>query len=1028
MAEALTDVLRYICRLANDERSNEQSDGDLLQQFVAKRDEGAFARILQRHGPLVFGVCRQLSCDAHDAEDAFQATFLVLARKAMSIHKQSSLAAWLCRVAVNIARTARTSASQRRKHERQAFRMSQSSPIKEAPVRDWQPLLHEEVDRLPEKYRLPVVLCYLKGNTHDEAARQLGWPLGSVKGRLARARDLLRTRLARRGLTLSGGGLAAALTQSTAMSQVPPALLGHTLRVALSFAASKAIPAGAISGQALALAKGALQTVSTTKLVSMLVVTFVIGAVCFAAALGPDTGGDAKLDGPPAAKGDLPEKKGAPVEDDMKQLQGTWRLVAMEQGGKAVDPENFGQSTRWTFSGTKGSWRSGLRGLNGNIAIDPAKNPKRIDVNRQNGLMLHGLYELKGDTLRLFLVSPEEERPKEFKIREGAQQIFVESPGHANLGGQAIHTYQRVMREDGQVIQVTLGSVRPEYRLGEAVDLTLTIKNNGKEEFSYLKDKLRELNGFQITGPDGKEVKYKDVPAEFGGPATFVTVKPGEAVTIKDILRHINLGINISKVPGGEAYLRHMYYPMEALGVYRLRMRVGEASSNELKVKIVGKVVERQETAALKEARERLENTVKEDLKKLEGTWHMVGCEEGGKVFTPEKVNPNDFLTLSGTKFYFKSDQRRLKGDFTIDPSKNPKWMDQIAVGGKPVFKGIYEFEGEKLLVFFGAPEGERPNQFKTKAGEKTWLRTYERVKASGHTREVGGVALSADGKHVLTGSSNAILWTADPARPLRTFQGHTHWVVSVALSADGKHVATGSHDQTAILWDAATGRILQTFEDHTAEVSGVALSADGKRLLTGSWDDTAILWDTATGKKLQTFRGHRGIVTSVALSADGTKVVTTSTDKTAILWDTATGNKLQTFQGHASVVFSVALSSDTKHVVTGSEDRTAILWEASTGKPLQTFQGHAADVHSVALSADGKQVLTGSRDKTAILWESASGKKLQTFQGHDGELSSVALSADGKLVVTGSYDNTAILWDAATGKKLQTFSRHTKS
>src|SRR5262249_20975686 len=146
--------------------------------------------------------------DAHHAEDAFQATFLVLARKAVSINKQASLAAWLHRVAVNIARTAKTSAAQRRRHERQAVLMAQSSPVEEAPIDDWRPLLHEEVDRLPEKYRLPVVLCYLKGNTQEEAARQLGWPLGSVKGRLARARDLLRTRLARRGLTLSGGGLA----------------------------------------------------------------------------------------------------------------------------------------------------------------------------------------------------------------------------------------------------------------------------------------------------------------------------------------------------------------------------------------------------------------------------------------------------------------------------------------------------------------------------------------------------------------------------------------------------------------------------------------------------------------------------------------------------------------------------------------------------------------------------------------------------------------------------------------------------
>src|SRR5262249_45040927 len=161
------------------------------------RDEEAFAGLLRRHGPLVFGVCRQVLGDAHDAEDAFQATFLVLARKAATVARQDSLAAWLHRVALNVARTARTAAARRRAPERETALRTRPGPGDEVAPGDWQPLLHEEVDRLPEKYRVPVVLCYLEGRTHEEAARQLGWPLGSVKGRLARARDLLRARLTR---------------------------------------------------------------------------------------------------------------------------------------------------------------------------------------------------------------------------------------------------------------------------------------------------------------------------------------------------------------------------------------------------------------------------------------------------------------------------------------------------------------------------------------------------------------------------------------------------------------------------------------------------------------------------------------------------------------------------------------------------------------------------------------------------------------------------------------------------------------
>jgi len=163
---ALADVLRYIHCLASD-LFVDASDGKLLEQFITQRDELAFAALLQRHGPLVFGVCRQVLGNPHDAEDAFQATFLVLARKATLIRKREALAAWLHRVALNIARTAKSSTTQRRFHERQAVPMSQRSPVDEVAMRDWQPLIHEEVDRLPEKYRVGVVLCYLEGKTHE---------------------------------------------------------------------------------------------------------------------------------------------------------------------------------------------------------------------------------------------------------------------------------------------------------------------------------------------------------------------------------------------------------------------------------------------------------------------------------------------------------------------------------------------------------------------------------------------------------------------------------------------------------------------------------------------------------------------------------------------------------------------------------------------------------------------------------------------------------------------------------------------
>jgi WD40 repeat protein len=296
-----------------------------------------------------------------------------------------------------------------------------------------------------------------------------------------------------------------------------------------------------------------------------------------------------------------------------------------------------------------------------------------------------------------------------------------------------------------------------------------------------------------------------------------------------------------------------------------------------------------------------------------------------------------------------------------------------------------------------------------------------------GHTEPVSSVALSGDGKRVLTGSEDntAILWDTETGKPVQTFTGHAGAVRSVALSGDRKRVLTGSDDNKAILWDATTAKPIQTLAEHTLPVCSVALSGDGNRVLTGSIDGKAILWDTDTAQIIQTFQGHSGALVSVALSADGKRVLTGSSDKTAILWDTGSGEPVQTFKEHADTVNSVAISGDGKRVLTGSEDKTAILWDTETAKPVKTFEGHTNSVESVAISGDGKRVLTGSGDGTAILWDTETAKPVRTLIGGAGSAESVALSGDGKRALTGCWDNRAILWDTETAKPIQAFKGH---
>ena len=217
----------------------ELSDEDLLNQYLKGTEadsQQAFRELVVRHGPMVLGICRHVLNQAQDAEDAFQATFLVLARKGATIRDHRFLSGWLHEVAYRIAVKLRTSTARRRILERQGMAMLPSAiePDDQGERAAWnelRPVLHEEVDRLPEKYRIPVILSYLEGRTNEEVAELLRWPVGTVKGRLSRARELLRSRLSRRGLALSAAFLMTTLSRGRVFAEVIPSdLVQRTVR------------------------------------------------------------------------------------------------------------------------------------------------------------------------------------------------------------------------------------------------------------------------------------------------------------------------------------------------------------------------------------------------------------------------------------------------------------------------------------------------------------------------------------------------------------------------------------------------------------------------------------------------------------------------------------------------------------------------------------------------------------------------------------------------------------------------------
>jgi RNA polymerase sigma factor (sigma-70 family) len=244
----------------------EQTDAQLLQRFVSRQDEAAFAALVKRHGPMVLAVCRRVLHDAHDADDAFQATFLVLVRKAATLAQPDLLANWLYGVAYRVAVKARANAARRIEYERRTPPMPLVDPMLDVAGRELRSVLDAEMSHLPEKYRAPLVLCYLEGKTNEEAARQLGWPTGSISGRLARARELLRKRLVRRGLALSTGFFAMLLSKSSAAAAVPESLLDCTVRGAVFFTHATPAAASAVSPSVSALAEEILEAMRLSTL------------------------------------------------------------------------------------------------------------------------------------------------------------------------------------------------------------------------------------------------------------------------------------------------------------------------------------------------------------------------------------------------------------------------------------------------------------------------------------------------------------------------------------------------------------------------------------------------------------------------------------------------------------------------------------------------------------------------------------------------------------------------------------------
>lgn len=427
MPTTMNTVIQYIRRIAAACEPGDAPDRDLLARFAQGRDEEAFAALMRRHGPMVLSVCARVLSQAQDAEDAFQATFLVLARKAGSLERPALLANWLYGVAYRISLKARTEAAHCRAKETTVSDVAAMEPASECAWTDVRCVLDDEIARLPEKYRVPFVLCHLEGKTNDEAAALLGRPKGTILSRLAVARERLRCRLTRRGVTLSAAALATILSGASAEAVAPVRQIA-TRKAAMMVAAGQSV-AGVVSARVASLMEGALRAMWFTKLKTTTAVLFVLGALAATGlayqALDAENPGDT-----PRLLAQVTTK----AKTDSDKLQGTWRIVDMVTNGKPNTKNSPAEEADVVFTGDKmtlAAQPSGKTFLEFTIKLNSSEKPRAIDLTKVTegvgrGKTALGIYELDSDTLKVCFTQDEDRaRPTEFKSADGARHVLL---------------------------------------------------------------------------------------------------------------------------------------------------------------------------------------------------------------------------------------------------------------------------------------------------------------------------------------------------------------------------------------------------------------------------------------------------------------------------------------------------------------------------------------------------------------------------------------------------------------------------